>query len=97
MFAPAIAATVVLGRLLSRLLPHPGVFAILALALVFIALFVISMLIGATFWLVVIRRLVQREILASFFLAGPRVPIFSALCSKAFAWSERRDQTGTGL
>ena len=33
------------------------------------------------------EALVSQNLLATFFLGGPRVPVFSNLCSKIFAWS----------
>jgi hypothetical protein len=87
MFVPAVAGEVVLGRWLTQLMPHPGVAAMLCFAPVILVLFIIGMLIGATIWLLLMKRFVHQNVSATFFLAGPRVPVFSNLCSKIFAWS----------
>ena len=86
-FAPAIAGEIGIGRLLTHVNPRPGLIGILFLAPAIIALFIFGMFIGATIWLLVMKRLIHRDILASFFLAGPRVPVFSMLCVKVFDWS----------
>jgi hypothetical protein len=57
-----------------------------------VVLFIFGLLIGASIWLLLIKRFVQQNTLAKFFLGGPRVPIFSNLCSKIFAWCY--DQNG---
>jgi hypothetical protein len=54
---------------------------------VMVILFIIGMLIGGTIWLLLMKRFVHQSILAAFFLGGPRVPVFSNLCSRIFAWS----------
>ena len=87
MFIPAVAGEVALGRWLTQFMPQPGPVSILCFAPVMVMLFIIGMLIGATIWLLVMKRFVQQKILAAFFLGGPRVPVFSNLCSKIFAWS----------
>jgi hypothetical protein len=87
MFAPAIAAEIGLGRLLTYVIPRPGLVAILFLAPAIIALFIFGMLIGATIWLLVMKRFIHRDVLAAFFVAGPRVRVFSKLCSKVFDWT----------
>src|SRR6266480_4072733 len=87
MFIPAVAGEVALGRWLTQFMPHPGLIATLCFALVMVILFIIGMLIGATIWLLVMKRFVHQNILATFFLSGPRVPVFFNLCSKIFAWS----------
>jgi hypothetical protein len=92
MFAPAIAAEISLGRLLTHSIPHPGLLAILCLAPSMIALFIFGMLVGATIWLLVMKRFVHRDVLASFFLGGPSVPIFSNLFSKIFNWTYAEDR-----
>ncbi len=94
MFVPAIAGEVALGRLLTQLIPHPGLFAILGLAPAFVVLFVIGMLFGATIWLLLLKRFVPRNVLATFFLAGPNVPGFSKICAKIFAWSYSENSPG---
>jgi hypothetical protein len=86
MFVPAVAGEILLGRWLTQFMPHPGLIAIVCFAPVMVVLFILGMLIGATIWLLLIKRFVHRNTLAMFFLGGPRVPIFSDLCSKIFAW-----------
>src|SRR5207248_8422923 len=94
MFVPAVAGEVVLGRWLTQFITHPGLIATLCFAAVMVILFIIGMLIGATIWLLLMKRFVHQNILATFFLGGPRVPVFSNLCSR-FAWSygESRPKT----
>ena len=87
MFVPAVVGEVALGRWLTQFMPHPGLIAMLCFAPAIVVLFVIGMLIGATIWLLLMKRLVPQNILATFFLGGPRVPVFSNVCSKIFAWS----------
>ena len=87
MFIPAVVGEVALGRWLTQFMPHPGLIAMLCFAPAIVVLFVIGMLIGATIWLLLMERFVSQNLLATFFLGGPRVPVFSNLCSKIFAWS----------
>jgi hypothetical protein len=96
-FTPAIAAEIGLGRLLTYVIPRPGLVAILFLAPAIIALFVFGMLIGATIWLLVMKRFIHRDVLAAFFVAGPRVPVFSKLCSKVFDWAYADSEPETKL
>lgn len=86
MLVPAVAGEIVLGRWLTQFMPHPGLIAIMCFAPVIVVLFILGMLIGATIWLLLIKRFVHRNTLAMFFLGGPRVPIISDLCSKIFDW-----------
>jgi hypothetical protein len=86
MFVPAVAGEIALGRWLTQFMPHPGLIAMLCFAPAIIVLFILGMLIGATIWLLLMKRFVNHNTLATFFLEGPRVPIFSNLCSKIFAW-----------
>jgi hypothetical protein len=97
MFVPAVAGEVALGRWLTQFMPHPGLIAMLCLALVMVILFIIGMLLGATIWLLLMKRFVHQNILATFFLGGPRVPVFSSLCSKIFAWSYGQNRPKTEL
>jgi fucose permease len=97
MFVPAVAGEVALGRWLTQFMPHPGVVAMLCFAPVMVSLFIIGMLIGATIWLLLMKRFVHQNILATFFLGGPRVPVFSSLCSKIFAWSYGQNRPKTEL
>jgi fucose permease len=87
MFVPAVAGEIALGRWLTRFMPHPGLTVVVCFAPAMVVLFIIGMLIGATVWLLLMKRFVQQESLAAFFLGGPRVPVFSNLCAKIFAWS----------
>jgi hypothetical protein len=87
MFIPAVVGEVALGRWLTQFMPHPGLIAMLCFAPAIVVLFVIGMLVGATIWLLLMKRLVPRNPLATFFLGGPRIPVFSSVCSKIFAWS----------
>jgi hypothetical protein len=86
MFVPAVAGEIALGRWLTQFMPHPGLIAMLCFAPAIVVLFIFGMLIGATIWLLLMKRFVDQNTLATFFLGGPRVPIFSNLCSKIFAW-----------
>jgi hypothetical protein len=95
MFVPAVAGEVALGRWLTESMPHPGLIAMLCFAPVMVILFIIGMLIGATIWLLLMKRFVHQNILATFFLGGPRVPVFSSLCSKIFAWSYGQNRPKT--
>jgi hypothetical protein len=97
MFFPAVAGEVALGRWLTQFMPHPGVVAMLCFAPVMVSLLIIGMLIGATIWLLLMKRFVHQNILARFFLGGPRVPVFSSLCSKIFAWSYGQNRPKTEL
>ena len=62
-----------------------------------VVLFIFGMFIGATIWLLLTKRFVLQNTLATFFLGGPRVPIFSNLCSKIFAWSYGQNRRKTKL
>ena len=95
MFTPAIGAVICLGRLLTRLMPHPGFLAIMCLAPAFIILLIIGMLVGSIIWLLLMKHFVQEDILASFFLADPPVLVFSKICSKMFdlAYGKKRTET----
>ena len=97
MFVPAIAGEIVLGRWLTQLMPHPGLIVILCFASAFVGLFILGMLTGATIWLLLMKRFVPQNILAIFFRGGPRVPIFSSLCSKIFAWCYGQNRSKTEL
>jgi hypothetical protein len=97
MFAPAIAAEIVLGRFLTHLIPRPGFLAVLCVAPGMIVLLVLGMLVGAIIWLLAMKPFVKRDVLAEFFLGGPRVPVFSALCSKIFDWTYGESSPGSEL
>ena len=97
MFVPAVAGEIALGRWLTQFMPHPGLLAMLCFAPVIVLLFIFGMLIGATIWLLLMKRFVHQATLATFFLGGPRVPIFSNLCSKIFAWSYDQNRRKTKL
>ena len=95
MFVPAVAGEIALGRWLAQFMPHPGLIAMLCFAPASVVLFIFGMLIGATIWLLLMKRFVHQNTLATFFLGGPRVPIFSNLCSKIFAWSYGQNRRKT--
>ncbi len=97
MFVPAVAGEIALGRCLIQFMPHPGLTAVLCFAPAIVVLFILGMLIGATIWLLLMKRFVHQKTLATFFLGGPRVPVFSNLCSKIFAWSYGKQQPKTQL
>jgi len=97
MFVPAVAGEIGLGRWLTQFNPHPGLIAMLCFGPAIVGLFILGMLIGATIWLVLMKRLVHQNTLAIFFLGGPRVPIFSDLCSKIFAWCYGQNRSKTEL
>jgi hypothetical protein len=97
MFVPAVAGEIALGRWLTQFMPHPGLIAMLYFAPAIVVLFILGMLIGATIWLLLMKRFVHQNTLATFFLGGPRVPIFSSLCSKIFAWSYGQNRRKTKL
>ena len=97
MFVPAVAGGIALGRWLTQLMPHPGLIAMLCFAPAIVVLFILGMLIGATTWLLLMKRFVHQDTLATFFLGGPRVPVFSNLCSKIFAWSYVQNRPKTEL
>ena len=97
MFVPAVAGEIALGRWLTQFMPDPGLLAMLCFALPIVVLFISGMLIGATIWLLLMKRLVHQSTLATFFLGGPRVPIFSNLCSKIFAWCYGQNRPKTKL
>jgi hypothetical protein len=97
MFVPAVAGEIALGRWLTQFMPHPGLIAMLCLAPAIVGLFILGMLIGATIWLLLMKRFVQQSTLAIFFLRGPRVPIFSSLCSKIFTWCYGQNRSKTEL
>jgi len=97
MFVPAIAGEIALGRWLTQFIPHPGLIVILCFAPSIVVLFILGMLIGATIWLLLMKRFVQQNTFATFFLGGPRVPIFTSLCSKIFAWCYGQNRSKTEL
>jgi len=97
MFIPAVAGEIALGRWLTQFMPHPGLIAMLCFAPAIVVLFIFGMLIGATIWLLLMKRFVHQNTLATFFLGGPRVPIFSNLCSKIFAWCYGQNRRKTKL
>jgi fructose-specific phosphotransferase system IIC component len=97
MFVPAVAGEIAMGRWLTQFLPHPGLIAILCFAPAIVVLFVLGMLVGATIWLLLMKRFVHQNTLATFFLGGPRVPVFSNLCSKTFAWCYAQNRSKTEL
>ena len=97
MLVPAVAGELALGRWLTQFMPHPGLFAMLCFAPAIVVVFIIGMLVGATIWLLLMKRFVHQNILATFFLRGPRVPVFSNLCSKIFAWSYAQNRPKTEL
>ena len=97
MFVPAVAGEIALGRWLTQFMPHPGLIAMLGFAPAIVVLFIFGVLIGATIWLLLMKRFVHQNTLATFFLGGPRVPIFSNLCSKIFGWSYGQNRRKTKL
>ena len=97
MFVPAVAGEIALGRWLTQFMPQPGLIAMLCFAPAIVVLFIFGMLIGATIWLLLMKRFVHQNTLARFFLGGPRVPVFSNLCSKIFAWSYGQNRPKTEL
>jgi hypothetical protein len=97
MFIPAVAGEIALGRWLTQLMPHPALLVILSFAPAIVVLFVLGMLVGATIWLLLMKRFVHQNTLATFFLGGPRVPVFSNLCSKIFAWCYGQNRPKTKL
>src|SRR2546423_991275 len=97
MFVPAVAGEIALRRWLTQFRPHPGLIPILCFAPAIVGLFILGMLIGATVWLLLMKRFVQQNTLATFFLGGPRVPVFSSLCSKIFAWCYDQSRPKTEL
>jgi hypothetical protein len=97
MFVPAVAGEIALGRWLTQYMPHPGLIAMLCFAPAIVVLFIFGLLIGASIWLLLMKRFVQQNTLAKFFLGGPRVPIFSNLCSKIFAWCYGQNRRKTKL
>jgi hypothetical protein len=97
MFVPAVAGEIALGRWLTQFIPHPGLIAMLYFAPTIVGLFILAMLIGATIWLLLMKRFVHQNTLAIFFPGGPRVPIFSDLCSTIFAWCYGQSRSKTEL
>ena len=97
MFVPAVAGEIAVGRWLTQLMPHPGLIAMLCFAPAIVVLFIFGMLVGAAIWLLLMKRFVHQNTLATFFLGGPRVPVFSNLCSKIFAWSYGKKQPKTEI
>jgi hypothetical protein len=97
MFVPAVAGEIALGRWLTQFMPQPGLIAMLCFAPAIVVLFIVGMLIGATIWLLLMKRFVHQNTLATFFIEGPRVPVFSNLCSKIFAWSYGQNRPKTKL
>ena len=87
MFAPAIAAEIILGRLLTHLIPRPGFLAVLCVAPGMIALLIFGLLVGGIIWLLAMKPFIKRNVIAELFLGGPRVPVFSTLSSKIFDWT----------
>ena len=88
MFAPAVAAEIGFGRVLTYYAPRPNLPAILVGAPLLIGIFILAMLFGATVWLLVMKPFVQRSVLARFFLS-PNVPGFSKICAWIFGWTYR--------
>ncbi len=89
MFAPAIGLLIAVGRVLREIIPDPNLVHLLLAAPLLIALLVAGMLAGAIGWLLVMKRFVDKPILAKFFLSPPYVPAFSRLCSRMFYWAYR--------
>ena len=88
MLAPGPVLVVIVGRLLKAAIPHPNAAAMAAGRLVFLLLFLCGMIAGGTAWLLVARRFAKRKVLEPLFVY-PRVPLFSALADKIFAWAYR--------
>src|ERR1700680_2692145 len=97
MFAPAIAAEVVLGPSLHRFIPRPGFLAVFCVPPGMIALLIFGMLVGGTIWLLAMKPFIKRDVIAELFLGGPRVPVFSRLCSKIFDWTYGNGRPETKL
>ena len=97
MFIPAVTGEIALGRWLTQFMPHPGLIAMLCFAPAIVVLFIFGMLVGAAIWLLLMKRFVHQKTLATFFLGGPRVPVFSNLCSKIFARSYGKKQPKTEI
>src|SRR6476660_1574863 len=87
MFVPAVAGEIALGRWLTQFMPDPGLIAMLCFALPIVVLFIFGMLIGATIWLLLMKRLVHQNTLATFFLGGRRVLKKKNIYLKIFVWT----------
>src|SRR5947208_16429239 len=71
---------------MAQFMPYPGLIAMLCFAPAIIVLFIFGMLIGSTIWLLLMKRFVHQNTLATFFLGGPRIMILSNLCFTIFDW-----------
>ena len=76
MLAPAIAAEIILGRLLTHLILRPGFLAVLCVAPGMIALLIFGMLVGGIIWLLAMKPFVKRDVLAELFSAARASPFF---------------------
>ena len=66
MFVPAVAGEIALGRWLTQFMPHPGLIAMLCFAPAIVVLFIFGTFIGATIWLLLTKRFVLQNTLATF-------------------------------
>src|SRR5207302_8783087 len=67
---PAVAGELALGRWLTQFMPHPGLFAMLCFAPAIVVVFIIGMLVRASIWLLIMKRFVHENILATFCQRG---------------------------
>ena len=63
MFVAAVAGEIAMGRWLTQFMPHPGLIAMLCFAPAIVVLFIFGMLIGATVWLLLMKRFVHQNTL----------------------------------
>jgi len=88
MLAPGISLVTIAGLALRVHLPAPNLITILLGAVLFVALFVCGLLVGATMWLLVAKHFMERSVIEPFYIF-PDVPLFSALSAGIFRFAYR--------
>ena len=85
---PAILLIVVVGKVLQHLFPEPHLWLIFLAIPFFILALLVGMLIGALLFVLVMKRFVDKTVLAPFYLY-PGVPVTSDLSARVFGWAYR--------
>ena len=85
---PAILLLVVVGKVAQYLFPEPHLWLIFLAIPFFILAFLAGMLIGALLFVLVMKRFVDKAVLAPFYLY-PGVPVTSDLSARVFGWAYR--------
>ena len=91
LFPPAILLIIVVGKIAQHVFPEPHLWQIFIAIPFFILALVAGMLIGALLFVLVMKRFVDKSVLAPFYLY-PGVPITSDLSARVFNWAYRRSK-----